>query len=152
MNNSILRDFPISISVTALSLLVAVYIAFVPSAFNASEINSDRAKFNYQMFCQGCHTPDGTGGKDTPMIKGHIGNFLGTLEGREYLVRVPGSANSTLDNEQLAEVLNWMIVEMGGDSVPHNMQYYTASEVAELRKQPLFEVTKYREQLVSKIR
>ena len=118
---------------------------------SAEEINYARAKFNYQMFCQGCHTPDGTGGNDTPKMKDHIGHFLSTQQGREYLVRVPGSANSTLDNPQLAEVLNWIITEMGGDSVPAKMQFYSAAEVAELRKNPLFEVTEYRKQLVSEL-
>ncbi len=117
----------------------------------AEEINQARAKFNYQMLCQGCHTPDGTGGMDTPKMKNHVGNFLRSQKGREYLVRVPGSANSTLDAEQLAEVLNWIITEMGGESVPKNMQYYTATEVAALRKNPLFEVTEYRNQLVAEL-
>jgi len=151
MKNSIIKDFPISITVVVLSLLAASYVSVKTDAVIANEINADRAKFNYQMFCQGCHTPDGTGGKDTPKIKGHIGNFLATKKGREYLVRVPGSANSTLDNQQLAEILNWIIIEMGGESVPENMQHYSAKEVAELRKNPLFEVTKYRQQLISEM-
>ncbi|RLA04103.1 MAG: cytochrome c, class I [Gammaproteobacteria bacterium] len=104
------------------------------------------------MLCQGCHTPDGTGGNDTPKMKGHIGHFLSTQQGREYLVRVPGSANSTLDDPQLAEVLNWIITEMGGESVPENMDFYTADEVAEFRKEPLFEVTQYRKQLLATIK
>jgi len=149
MNGIAIKDFPISLTVAALILLFGLYISVQSDAINANEINSNRAKFNYQMLCQGCHTPDGTGGNDTPKIKGYIGNFLSTQEGREYLVRVPGSANSTLDSTQLAEVLNWIIIEMGGDSVPENMQYYTASEVEELRKEPLFEVTEYRKQIIS---
>lgn len=115
------------------------------------EMNTDRAKFNYQMFCQGCHTPDGTGGKSVPKIKNYIGYFLQNQIAREYLVRVPGSANSSLNDEQLAEVLNWMIIELGGESVPKNMQYYTANEVAKLRQHPLFEVVEYREMLVKKL-
>ncbi|OUR83920.1 cytochrome c, class I [Colwellia psychrerythraea] len=103
------------------------------------------------MFCQGCHTPDGTGGKSVPKIKNYIGYFLQNQIAREYLVRVPGSANSSLNDEQLAEVLNWMIIELGGESVPKNMQYYTANEVAKLRQHPLFEVVEYREMLVKKL-
>lgn len=116
-----------------------------------NKINYDRAKFNYQMLCQGCHTPDGTGGKDTPKMKDHIGYFLSTQEGREYIVRVPGSANAAIDSTQLAEVLNWIIIEMGGPSIPEKMQAYTATEVAELRKNPLFEVTEYRKQLLAQL-
>lgn len=118
---------------------------------NNLDINTDRAMFNYQMLCQGCHTPDGTGGKSVPKIKNYIGYFLQNQTAREYLVRVPGSANSSLNNEQLAEVLNWMIIELGGESVPKKMQYYTANEVAKLRQQPLFEVVEYREMLVKKL-
>ena len=121
------------------------------AADNLLEMNTDRAKFNYQMLCQGCHTPDGTGGKSVPKIKNYIGYFLQNQIAREYLVRVPGSANSSLNDEQLAEVLNWMIIELGGESVPKNMQYYTANEVAKLRQHPLFEVVEYREMLVKKL-
>lgn len=144
---------------SALSLCVkrVVWGLFILSSFqtvaadNLLEINTDRAKFNYQMFCQGCHTPDGTGGKSVPKIKNYIGYFLQNQVAREYLVRVPGSANSSLNDEQLAEVLNWMIIELGGESVPKNMQYYTANEVAKLRQHPLFEVVEYREMLVKKL-
>ncbi|PCI52411.1 MAG: cytochrome c, class I [Gammaproteobacteria bacterium] len=115
------------------------------------KMNTDRAKFNYQMLCQGCHTPDGTGGKSVPKIKNYIGYFLQNQMAREYLVRVPGSANSSLNDEQLAEVLNWMILEFGGDSVPKNMKYYITNEVAKLRQQSLFEVVEYRKMLVKQL-
>lgn len=121
------------------------------AADNTLKMNTDRAKFNYQMFCQGCHTPDGTGGKSIPKIKDHIGYFLQNQVAREYLVRVPGSANSPLNDEQLAEVLNWMIIELGGKSVPTDMQYFTTKEVGNLRQAPLFEVLEYREKLVEQL-
>ncbi|MDX2367003.1 MAG: cytochrome c, class I [Colwellia sp.] len=121
------------------------------AADNLLKMNTDRAKFNYQMFCQGCHTPDGTGGKSVPKIKNYIGYFLQNQVAREYLVRVPGSANSSLNDEQLAEVLNWMIIELGGESVPTNMQYYTTNEVAKLRQKSLFEVVEYRKMLVKQL-
>jgi len=131
---------------------VLVFCSFQTiAADNLLKMNTDRAKFNYQMFCQGCHTPDGTGGKSVPKIKNFIGYFLQKEIAREYLVRVPGSANSPLNDEQLAEVLNWMIIEFGGESVPKNMQFYTANEVAKLRQQPLFEVLEYREMLVKQL-
>lgn len=117
----------------------------------AQEINDARATFNYQMLCRGCHTPDGSGSKDVPRIKGFIGNFLATPKGRDYLVKVPGSANAALSDAQLAEVLNWIILEMGGDSVPENMTFYTADEVGELRQEPLLEVVNYRRQLLAEM-
>lgn len=130
----------------AFALMLTLFFINV-TAF-AEEINDKRAKFNYQMLCQGCHTPDGSGFKDVPRIKGFIGNFLVNQKGREYLVQVPGSANSALNDKDLAEVLNWIIFEMGGTSTPNNLQRYTAEEVAKLRKNPLFEVVEYRKQLL----
>lgn len=131
---------------------LCIFVSFQTIAADSHvELNTDRAKFNYQMFCQGCHTPDGTGGKSVPKIKSFIGYFLQKQLAREYLVRVPGSANSPLNNEQLAEVLNWMILEFGGESVPKNMQYYTTNEVAKLRQKPLFEVVEYRDMLVKQL-
>lgn len=126
-------------------------IALLASSHNsgAETINRVRAKFNYQMFCMGCHTPDGVGSRYVPKIKGHIGYFLQTQAGREYLVRVPGSANAALDDPQLAELLNWTILEFGEGSVPEAFRPYTADEVGALRQQPLMEVVNYRKQLIS---
>lgn len=131
-----------------LVMKLTFFLCCLVSTASATEINDKRAKFNYQMLCQGCHTPDGSGVKDVPQIKGFIGNFLANKKGREYLVRVPGSANSALNDKDLAEVLNWIILEMGDKSIPKNLQRYTADEVAKLRKNPLFEVVEYRKQLL----
>ena len=117
----------------------------------AENANWQRAQFNYQMFCQGCHTPDGSGAKSVPRMKDHVGYFLQTRQGREYLVRVPGSATSALDDEQLAEVLNWIIQEFAGDSAEESYERYTTLEVAQLRQQPLNEVEQYRNQLLVEI-
>lgn len=143
-----------ALSVCAKYIVWGLFVFFSSQTIaedNLLKMNTDRAKFNYQMFCQGCHTPDGTGGKSVPKIKNYIGYFLQNQVAREYLVRVPGSANSSLNDEQLAEVLNWMIIELGGESVPKSVQYYTTNEVAKLRQQPLFEVVDYRAMLVKRL-
>ena len=119
--------------------------------FSDAGVNPARAKFNYQMLCQGCHTPDGSGKKAVPEIKNFIGNFLSTQAGREYLIKVPGSANSALDDKALTEVINWIIIEMAGTSKPQTWQYYRADEVARYRQAPLLEVVEYRKQLLKNI-
>ena len=134
----------------ALTRLLLLLVANAAVAELSADINETRAHYNYQMFCQGCHTPNGMGGESVPRIKGFIGHFMTLPEGREFLVRVPGSANSTLDDEQLAEVLNWMIVRFGGDSVPADMTPYAADEVGRLRQDPLYEVDRHRADLVAK--
>lgn len=115
------------------------------------QINEARARYNYQMFCQGCHTHNGVGVRGVPTIAGFIGHFLNTQKGREYLVRVPGSANSVLDDVQLAEVLNWMIINFGEESVAESWRPYQAKEVAEYRKKPLMEVVQYRQELIAEL-
>lgn len=114
-------------------------------------INVKRAKSNYQILCQGCHVGDGRGGMGVPNMQGMVGHFLSGQEGREYLVRVPGSANSALDNDELAELLNWMMIDIGKKSTPEDFEYFTAKEVGRLRKSPLFEAVEYRKQLVKKL-
>lgn len=131
--------------------LLAIAVLLCPLVGQAAEINPQRAKFHYQMHCEGCHTPDGTGAMSVPRMKDQVGLFLETQSGRDYLVRVPGSATSALENEELAEVLNWILVEMGGASVAPDFQPYTADEVAELRTYPLNEVERYRAQLLTEI-
>lgn len=130
-------------------LMLATLLVAEPAT--AEELNFERAQFNYQMFCQGCHTPDGSGARAVPQMKEHIGYFLQTPNGREYLVRVPGSATSALDNEQLAEVLNWIIIEFSGASSDDSFVRYTPEEVGRLRQAPLNEVVSYRARLLTEI-
>lgn len=131
-------------------LLLSVFVLLTFSV-RAIDINQKSALFNYQMFCQGCHTADGIGGESVPRLKGNIGRFLTITEGREFLVRVPGSANSSLNNTDLAEVLNWMVLKFGGESIPCDWVPYTAEEVGRLRINPLNEVDQYRVKLIAKI-
>ncbi|MCZ6829706.1 MAG: cytochrome c [Gammaproteobacteria bacterium] len=117
----------------------------------AEEFNAQRARFNYQMSCQGCHAPDGVGASTVPRMKDFVGTFLRSRAGREFLVRVPGAATSALGDAELAEVLNWILLDFGGDSVKSDFRRYTGTEVGALRKSPLFEVDRYRVQLLAEI-
>ena len=128
------------------SLLIMSYHAC------AQPLDEQRAQFNYQVFCRGCHLPDASGvAGRVPRIKDYIGNFLKVEGGREFLVRVPGAANAALDDKQLAELLNWMIVKFAGTSLPDKYQPYTAVEVGKLRRRPLNDVTTLRAELVKEI-
>ena len=126
---------------TILALLLATSVV-------AAELNPQRAQFNYQMSCQGCHAPDGSGANAVPRMRDYVGNFLATQAGREYLVRVPGSAVSALDDAELAEVLNWIVLEFAGSSAVEPFERYSPQEVGRLRQQPLDEVVQYRAQLL----
>ena len=134
---------------------LAVALVLALGAANAwggdLEVNAERARVNYMLNCQGCHLPDGDGVGDIPRMKGFVGNFLRVPGGREFVVQVPGSANAALDDDALAELLNWMLVEISASELPENFAPYTAQEVGRHRAQPLSDVNALRTQLIQRI-
>ena len=99
-----------------------------------------RAQTRFMLHCQGCHLPGGEGIPGVvPRLNAYVGNFLRVPGGREYLVRVPGSANSTLDDEALAQLLNWLLVSMSREQLPAAWHPYTGAEIARLRALPPLE-------------
>ena len=137
----------LGVSVALQSLTIGSVVAAPQTA-----INEDRARYHYQMFCQGCHTPDGSGVNAVPPLKGMMGVFLRSQRGREFMVQVPGSATSKLDDAQLAEVLNWCIENLSASSLI-NGDYlpYTADEVGRLRQSPLQEIDNTRAEVLAEI-
>jgi cytochrome c553 len=106
---------------------------------------------DYILACAGCHGLRGVSNPQlVPTLKGLVGFFLDSPEGRAYLSRLPNVAFSTLSDEQLAAVLNYMVFDIGSGSAPAGARPYTVAEVGALRRQPLTEVTlsAYRRQLV----
>ena len=112
-----------------------------------------RAHLNYMLNCQGCHGPRGAGvtGGVVPAMENYVGNFLSVEGGREFLVRVPGSANSPLNDAELAELLNWVLWRMSSAQLPRPFLPYTTDEVASYRQQPLVDVDHEREVLVERV-
>lgn len=144
MSNSLTTAFALSL------VLVASFLGAgqVKAADLSAEQREKRAEFNYKMFCRGCHGPAGEGRKAVPHMNNFVGNFLKFQAGRDYLVQVPGSANAALDDEQLTEVLNWIALNISGETLPKNFKPYTVAEVAKLRQEPLFEAFEFRKQLL----
>ncbi len=135
-------------------LIVLVSLFLTLSAYAEPGVeNANRAKINYMLNCQGCHSADGAGTADgsVPTMKNFLGNFLTVEGGREFLVRVPGSANAALSDDALAEVLNWMLPQISRDQIPAGFQPYTADEVQKLRAQPLQDVIGERERLIQRM-
>jgi mono/diheme cytochrome c family protein len=89
---------------------------------------------DYLLHCSGCHQRSGAGVPGVvPPLSG-LAPFLATPVGRAYLVRVPGVAQSSLDDERLAALLNWVMREMSGVAPD---PAYAAAEVHVLRSDPL---------------
>lgn len=108
-------------------------------------------RVNYMLNCQGCHLPDGRGIPGTvPVMKGFLANFLTVPGGREYLAQVPGVANSTLSDADLAALMNWLIPEMG-PTIPSDFKPYSAKEIGALRRNRLQDVNSARAALVTQM-
>jgi hypothetical protein len=63
-----------------------------------------------------------------------------TPEGRDYVLRVPGAANSALSDAQLAAVLNWLAVTFDAGASASSPAPFTSEEVSRLRHTPLVSV------------
>lgn len=97
-----------------------------------------RARIDYMLKCQGCHQPDGSGNMvNTPPLAGEVSKFLAVPGGRVFLGRVPGVASVDLDDERLAELLNWSLYRFDPAHIPAGFKPYTSAEIRALRKSPL---------------
>jgi mono/diheme cytochrome c family protein len=118
-------------------------------ALGATSAAAYEPRVNYQLQCMGCHTADGAGQPGrVPSVRDSLGRLALTPEGRSYLIRVPGVAQSPLSDADTAAVLNWMIKTLS-DSPPERFDAITAEEVARWRHQPLADVTAARARLLS---
>ena len=104
----------------------------------------------YMLDCMGCHQADGSGvpGK-VPDMRLTLGPFSRTAAGRRYLIEVPGVAQAPLSNADLAELLNWLVRNLGETSQSQHFVPFTAEEVAAYRSTPLVEVTAVRRRLLT---
>ena len=115
-------------------LFILLLIAFSSglAASEAPDINAIRAQSNYMLNCQGCHKADGTGlSGSVPSMRDFVGSFLTVAGGRDFLVQVPGSANSPLSDAALAELLNWILTTMSAQQLSQEFRFYTEQEVAQ---------------------
>lgn len=93
---------------------------------------------HYLESCGGCHGIEGVSSPgDIPELRGTVGRFLCTRAGREYIVRLPNVAFAAVDDQTLAELLNFMVFRLGGPSTPASAPPYTKAEVGRLRREPL---------------
>lgn len=102
----------------------------------------------YLLHCAGCHLADASGIPAlVPPLAGTLGRIAGSRAGRDYLARVPGSAQAPLTDEQLAAVLNWLLFEFNRDSLPPDFRPLRAAEVGKARAQVLADPLRFRREL-----
>ncbi|MFK7954915.1 MAG: hypothetical protein AB8B96_02375 [Lysobacterales bacterium] len=122
-----------------------------------------RAKVNYMLNCQGCHQASAQGLADkVPRMNDFVGYFTRSEEGRKFLIQVPGSATAPVSDEELTELMNWILRTFSGEQLVDGFVPYTVSEVTQLRQhvEPnpadrreaiLHELAKHDEDLASKL-
>jgi len=108
---------------------------------------------NYMLRCQGCHLADGTGHSKAgiPDFVGQVGAFATLPEGRQYLLHVPGVIGSSLSDQEIADVLNYIMETYSGASLPDGYRPFTVSEVVALRSAEIGDVVKYRRLVVEEL-
>lgn len=119
---------------------LGVALAVLAGAANAADgvPRINRTQSIYLQYCGGCHGISGASFKGVPDLLDQVGYFLcGGKEGREYLGRLPNVAFSMIPDQTLADVMNFMIFDLGRKSTPAGTRPYTAAEMAGLRKRPL---------------
>ena len=114
---------------------LAAMLSSAPAPAHAEADALPPVALDYALQCQGCHLADGRGGGDIPSLHG-IGWLAGATGGREYLARVPGVANASIDDERLAALLNWVLARWSADALPPEFERYRAEEIA-ARRRPL---------------
>jgi hypothetical protein len=96
--------------------------------------DDQRASINYTLHCQGCHLPEAVGfAAEVPRMNNFVGYFLHSDEGREFVIRVPGVATASLPDDQLTELMNWLLLTYSSEQLPEPFQPFSVAEVSALR-------------------
>lgn len=101
--------------------------------------------------CWGCHRAHGEGIPGTaPSLRG-AADFMRVPGGRDYLIEVPGVAQSALDDADVAAVMNWIIESFSADRIFPGFRPYTRDEVAKTRTTHLMDINGARAKLISEM-
>lgn len=148
---------PLALAACVMTLLAALALGaarLAPAAPAMAPANPLPAtQVAYLTSCGGCHGIEGISAPGSvPTLRGLTGTFLCTRQGREFLIRLPDVALSTLSDRMLTQVMNFVVFDLGapvagGRSAPP----YTVAEVAWLRRDPLTDtgLTVYRNRVVA---
>lgn len=109
---------------------------------------------NYMLHCSGCHGPNGAGSPadGIPDMRGTLGQFLKAPGGREFLIQVPGTSQTSLGDADVAVLMNWMLKRFSAAEVPAGTPPYTEAEVRRLRAEYLADVPAVRDRIVATLK
>ncbi len=130
-----------------IQLSILAIVLLVSSLHTASAKELSKVQTNYMLQCQGCHKADGSGmPPQTPDFREYASTFLETDIGRRYWISVPGAANSPLTNAELAEVLNYIAIDIVKIK---NHRAFTSDEVKQHRGEKMKNVYEVRQNIAN---
>jgi hypothetical protein len=117
-------------------LFVGVAVARPDRQLPAAITDPVLARSDYVENCGGCHGVQGVSAPaKLPQLRDRVGYFMCTPEARAYLIRLPNVAHSRItDNQQLADLVNFVVFGLGGASTPPDARPFNAEEVAHERQ------------------
>ncbi|PCM43245.1 c-type cytochrome [Marinobacter sp. ANT_B65] len=126
-------------------LLLAVQLLSQAAAAERS------AAANYILRCAGCHGTEGRGvaSAGIPTFPGYVDEFFNDEEGRLYLMHVPGVVGAGLRNDEISEVMNYVVDRWGKPNV--EVEHFTTEEVGRLRQQPVKDVVLLRYSITDRL-
>jgi mono/diheme cytochrome c family protein len=103
---------------------------------------------NFAIHCMGCHRADGRGSPpEVPSLVQDLPWMLRISAGREYVIRVPGVAGSSLTDPETTAILNWILEMIVPRSDGAPIARFTDTEVTAARHRPLLDVRAERARL-----
>ena len=103
---------------------------------------------DFLLHCAGCHLADASGVPPyVPSLAGPLGRLAASVEGRDYIARVPGAAQAPISDDALAAVLNWLLLEYNRETLPASFKPLRGAEVAKSRSRVLADPLKRRKEL-----
>jgi mono/diheme cytochrome c family protein len=143
MNRALPRSTRFLFATAAASIATASLFATVAHASPQQD---------YILYCMGCHGPqaEGVPGKVPPLAHA-LGRYMRSPAGRNYILRVPGAANSVLSDAQLAGVLNWLAQTFDAQELSSDVPLFSAAEVTSQRHSPLPSVLATRREVIREL-
>ena len=124
-------------------LLLLVVIASSLGANTAFAAHTPRVA--YLLHCGGCHLFDGRSNPpEVPDLRGELGRIVAVPGGRDYLARVPGASQAPVSDQELAEILNWVLHRFNKKTLPVDFRPLTGEEVGKSRRNVLKDPLKHR--------
>lgn len=119
--------------------IAAAFPLAVATRSQADQPQLGQAQSDYLEHCGGCHGLQGsTAPAPIPVLRDRAGFLACTDAGREYLLRLPNVAHSQLDDEALADMMTFVVFDLGGGSRSlARRRPFTTEEVAKFRSRAM---------------